>query len=132
MKALPIIAAGTLFAAAGLFSGAVAQGIGLHRTDLLDRDLSVQGRKAVQVRVDFDPGGVSIRHRHPGEEIAYVLEGSLEYQLAEAPAVTLRAGQSLFIPAGVPHIARNVGPGRASELATYIVGKGQPLVSPAE
>jgi quercetin dioxygenase-like cupin family protein len=132
MKVRPILAAVTLFAAAGLLSAAVAQGVGLHRTDLLDRDLSVPGRRAVQVRVDFDPGSVSIRHRHPGEEIAYVLEGTLEYQLAEAPAVSLRAGQSLFIPAGVPHIARNVGPGRASELATYIVRKGQPIVSQVE
>lgn len=131
MKVRSILAAASLFAAAGL-SAAAAQGIGLQRTDLLDRDLSVPGQKAVQVRVDFAPGGVSIRHRHPGEEIAYVLEGSLEYQLAEAPAVTLHAGQSLFIPAGVPHIARNVGPGRASELATYIVKKGQPIVSQVE
>lgn len=131
MKVRSILAAASLFAAAGL-SAAAAQGIGLQRTDLLDRDLSVPGQKAVQVRVDFAPGGVSIRHRHPGEEIAYVLEGSLEYQLAEAPAVTLHAGQSLFIPAGVPHIARNVGPGRASELATYIVKKGQPIVAPVE
>ena len=132
MKALPLAAAAMMFAAVGFLNHAVAQGVGLHRTDLLDRDLSMPDRKAVQVRVDFDPGGVSIRHRHPGEEIAYVLEGTLEYELAGAPAVTLRAGETLFIPAGVAHVARNVGAGRAAELATYIVEKGQPLVSPAQ
>jgi quercetin dioxygenase-like cupin family protein len=36
------------------------------------------------VRVDFDPGYVSPRHTHPGEEIIYVIEGSLEY---DAPSL---------------------------------------------
>jgi mannose-6-phosphate isomerase-like protein (cupin superfamily) len=34
----------------------------------------------------------------------------------------------LFIPAGVIHSARNVGSVRGSELATYIVEKGKPLL----
>ena len=42
--------------------------------------------------------------------------------------VTLKAGDVLFIPAGTIHSARNVGPGRAAELATYIVEKGKPLL----
>jgi hypothetical protein len=44
------------------------------------------------------------------------------------PPVTLKAGDVLFIPAGTIHSARNVGTGRAAELATYIVEKGKPLV----
>jgi hypothetical protein len=31
-------------------------------------------------------------------------------------------------PVGASHAAQNVGSGRASELATYIVDKGKPLV----
>jgi quercetin dioxygenase-like cupin family protein len=42
--------------------------------------------------------------------------------------VTLKAGDSLFIPAGVAHIAKNVGNEKGSELATYIVKKGEPLL----
>ena len=71
------------------------------------------------------PGG---KHSHPGAEIAYVLEGTLEYQFENEPPVTLNAGQALFIPAGTIHAARNVGTGNAAELATYIVEKGKPLV----
>jgi quercetin dioxygenase-like cupin family protein len=46
--------------------------------------------------------------------------------------VTLKAGESLFIPAGVAHLAKNVGNGKASELATYIVKKAAPLVVPVK
>ena len=42
--------------------------------------------------------------------------------------MTLKAGQSLFIAAGAIHAAKNVGPGNAAELATYIVEKAKPLV----
>jgi quercetin dioxygenase-like cupin family protein len=105
-----------------------AQQPGIKRTDLQQHDLSVPGREVVQVRVDFGPGVAFGRHAHPGEEIVYVLEGSLEYEIDGKPAVTLKAGSVLFIPAGTIHAARNVGSGNGAELATYIVEKGKPLV----
>lgn len=101
---------------------------GLHRTDLLRKDLDVTGREVIQVRVDFEPGVESPNHSHPGVEVAYVIDGTFEYQLEGQPPVTLKAGDSLYIPAGTPHIAKNVGSQKASELATYIVKKGEPLV----
>ncbi|CAN7670381.1 cupin domain-containing protein [Rhizobium sp. LjRoot258] len=104
----------------------------LQRTDLLKNDIDVAGHEAVQVRVDFAPGVLAPKHSHPGEELAYVLKGTLEYQLEGRPPVTLTAGQSLFIPSGVTHSAKNVGGGKASELATYIVKKGATLVVPAK
>ncbi|MBY3142182.1 cupin domain-containing protein [Rhizobium laguerreae] len=104
----------------------------LQRTDLLKSDIDVPGHEVVQVRVDFAPGVLAPSHSHPGEEIAFVIEGTLEYQLEGRQPVTLKAGQSLFIPTGVAHSAKNVGSGKASELATYIVRKGEPLVVPAK
>ncbi|ARM89003.1 cupin 2 domain-containing protein [Rhizobium sp. CIAT894] len=104
----------------------------LQRTDLVRSDIDVRGHEAVQVRVDFAPGVLAPKHAHPGEEIAFVLDGTLEYQLDGQEPVTLKAGQSLFIPSGVVHSARNVGSGKASELATYIVRKGETLVVPAK
>jgi mannose-6-phosphate isomerase-like protein (cupin superfamily) len=50
----------------------------------------------------------------------------VEYVLDGRPAVTLKAGEVLFVPSGTPHSARNVGTVKASELATYIVEKGKP------
>ncbi|TCU11236.1 cupin domain-containing protein [Rhizobium sullae] len=104
----------------------------LQRTDLLKNDVDIPGHQVVQVRVDFAPGALAARHFHPGEEVAYVLEGTLQYELQGREPVILAAGQSLFIPSGVVHSAKNVGRGKASELATYIVRKGQPLVEPAK
>ena len=105
-----------------------AQQPGIKRTDALRHDLGVPGREVIQVRVDFDPGVAFGKHSHPGAEIAYVLEGTLEYQLEGEPPVTLKAGEALFIPAGTIHAAKNVGTGNAAELATYIVEKGKTLV----
>ena len=105
-----------------------AQQPGIKRTDALRHDLGVPGREVIQVRVDFDPGVAFGKHSHPGAEVAYVLEGTLEYQLEGEPPVTLKAGEALFIPAGTIHAAKNVGTGNAAELATYIVEKGKTLV----
>jgi quercetin dioxygenase-like cupin family protein len=100
----------------------------ISRTDLQRHDLSVAGRETIQTRVDFAPGAVAPRHSHPGEEIVYVLKGSLEYRLDGQPPVRLDPGGVIFIPYGVVHSAANVGDGPASELATYVVEKGKPLV----
>ncbi|MBS1664349.1 MAG: cupin domain-containing protein [Bacteroidetes bacterium] len=106
----------------------MAQQSGLKRTNLQQHDISIPGREAVQVRIDFGPGVLAPSHKHPGEEIIYVLEGTLEYQLEGKPAVTLKAGDVLFVPAGIFHSARNIGTTNAAELATYVVEKGKPLV----
>jgi quercetin dioxygenase-like cupin family protein len=101
---------------------------GITRVDLQRHDIDVPGREAIQVRVAFEPGAAFGRHRHPGEEIIYVLEGSLEYEIEGRPRVTLEAGDVLFIPTGTIHSARNAGSVKAAELATYIVEKDKPLV----
>lgn len=131
MKTLhTIVCALVLIAMASALPAASAQL--LQRTDLLKNDIVVAGYEVVQVRVDFAPGLLAPKHSHPGEEVAYVLEGTLQYELEGRKPVTLAVGQSLFIPAGVVHAARNVGAGKASELATYVVRKGEPLVAPAK
>jgi quercetin dioxygenase-like cupin family protein len=108
---------------------AQAQQPGTKRTDLQRHDLSAPGREVVQVRVDFDPGYVSPRHTHPGEEIIYVLEGTLEYEIEGKPPVTVKPGDVLFVPAGTVHAAKNVGSANGAELATYVVEKGKPLIT---
>jgi quercetin dioxygenase-like cupin family protein len=129
MRTVRIMALTMLVAVSGVaLQSTQAQQPGIKRTDALRHDLDVAGREVLQVRVDFAPGVAFGFHSHPGVEIAYVLEGTLEYQLAGKPPVTLTAGQALFIPSGVSHAARNVGTGNAAELATYLVEKGKPLV----
>jgi quercetin dioxygenase-like cupin family protein len=115
-------------ACAFVLDWAAAQQQGVKRTELQRHDLSMSGREVIQVRVDLDPGVAFPLHSHPGEEIIYVLEGEWQYQVEGKGAMKLKAGDVLFIPAGVNHGAKNVGSVRGSELATYIVEKGKPLV----
>jgi quercetin dioxygenase-like cupin family protein len=128
MKANRIIAVAALIVASVLAQQTTqAQFAGLKRTNLMQHDLSVAGREVIQVRVDFPPGAVAAKHSHPGEELVYVIEGALEYELEGRPPVVVKAGEVLFIPHGAPHAVKNVGSGNAAELATYIVEKGKPL-----
>jgi quercetin dioxygenase-like cupin family protein len=115
-----------LIAGAATISAAQPRPAGTTRTDLQRHDLRAAGWETLQAHVDFAPGAFFPNHKHPGEEIIYVLEGTLEYQV-EGKAVTLKAGDVLFVPYGVVHSARNVGSGPGAELATYVVEKGKPL-----
>jgi quercetin dioxygenase-like cupin family protein len=130
MKTTQIMTAAVLMVGSGLaLFAAHAQQAGIKRTDLQRHDLSVPGREAVQVIVELAPGVTASAHTHPGEEIIYVLEGSLEYLVEGEPPVTLKTGDVLFIPAGAVHSAKNVGSGNGAELATYVVDKGKPLLT---
>ena len=102
---------------------------GVSRIDLQRHDLSIEGRETVQARIEIAPGAIAPWHRHPGEEVIYILEGPLEYQLEGQPWTTFTAGEVLFIPAGVAHRARNRGTAVGAELATYIVEKGKPVAT---
>jgi quercetin dioxygenase-like cupin family protein len=110
----------------------VQQAPGLTRTDLQQHDLSVPGREVIQNRVDIAPEAPPIRHWHPGEEIIYVLEGTLEYEIDGQSPTRASAGEALMVPAEAVHAVRNVGDGNGTELATYVVEKGRPLLNLAE
>lgn len=125
LKAAGMLAGALMIAGSAVSAGPDRQ-TGVSRAHLQRNDISVPGREAIQVRVDFAKGGAFPRHRHPGEELVYVLKGTLEYHLDGRPPVALKAGQVLFVPAGVIHAVRNLGDGEGSELATYIVEKGKP------
>jgi len=106
----------------------VQQAPGLWRTDLQHHDLSVPGREMIQNRVEFGPEAPAVRHKHPGEEIIYILEGTLEYSIDGREPQTYETGEALLVPAETVHSVRNVGEGNASELATYFVEKGKPFL----
>jgi quercetin dioxygenase-like cupin family protein len=105
-----------------------AKQAGTRRTELQRHDLGITGREVVQARIELDPGVVFGKHWHPGEEIVYVLEGSLVYELEGRQPIRVDAGGVLFIPRRTVHSAKNVGRVVGAELATYVVDKGKPLV----
>jgi quercetin dioxygenase-like cupin family protein len=113
-------------------STAVEAAPGLWRTNLQQYDLSVPGRVMIQARVDIEPTSPPIRHFHPGEEIIYILNGSLEYAIDGQETKVYHAGEALTVPAGTIHAVRNVGTDIATELATYVVEKDKPLLTVAQ
>lgn len=104
------------------------QAPGLTRTEIQQHDLSAPGLQAIQNRVDISPDAPAFRHKHPGEEIIYVLEGSLQYDIDGQPPIRVSAGEGLTVPANTVHAATNIGTGNAAELATYIVEKDKPFL----
>jgi quercetin dioxygenase-like cupin family protein len=126
MKRLVLAAA--LLASLGLY----AQQPGFSRKMLQDQNLSVSDRHAVQALAEFVPGGAAGKHTHPGEELGYVIEGTLQLEIAGEAPRTVKAGEAFFVPAGVVHDGKNIGNGPAKVLATYFVEKGKPVASPAK
>ena len=121
--------------AVGIFvvaaAGVAAQQTGFTRTMLQRVDLSVAGREAVSARAEFAPGGTVGRHTHFGEEIGYVIEGTISVEI-DGVTKAVKAGEAFAIPAGTPHNATNAGSDKAAILATYIVEKGKPLATPVK
>lgn len=62
--------------------------------------------------IKIPPGARAQAHLHSGHETAiYVMAGEVVTQFGEGltETVTVRAGEFLYIPAGVPHLPMNVG-----------------------
>jgi quercetin dioxygenase-like cupin family protein len=109
-----------------------AQTTGFNRVVLQKQDISVANHEAISARGEFQPGGSIGKHTHPGEEVGYILEGQVVMEVEGKPALTLKAGDVFFIPAGTVHAAKNVGKVPAKVLATYVVEKGKPLATPVK
>jgi len=115
----------------GLAATLYAQQPGFTRKMIQDHDVSTPDRHVVQALAEFVPGGVAGKHTHPGEEFGYVIEGTLQLEIAGQPPRTVKAGEGFFVPAGVVHDGKNIASGPAKVLATYVVEKGKPVASPA-
>src|SRR5262249_38917305 len=130
MKSTRIVMAAALVATFVLahFALAHAQQQPVTRIDLQRHDLSAPGRETIQAIVEIAPGAIAPMHTHPGKEIIEVRDGTLEYEIGGTVS-KVKAGDALFVPAGTPHSAKNIGTGRGAELATYVVEKDKPLIS---
>jgi quercetin dioxygenase-like cupin family protein len=127
------IAAGLAAAVlAGTWGTLEAQQPGFTRKVMQDQELTAQGRHAVVAQADFIPGGAAGKHTHPGEELGYVVEGTLLLEIEGKPPLTVKAGEVFFVPAGMVHDGKNIGTGPAKVLATYIVEKGKPVATPVK
>lgn len=106
------------------------QNEGLARAILQQVDLPGDKLVSVLAQVSIAPNGVVGRHTHPGLEMMYVAEGSVEMNIEGQPPKTVKAGESSAIPAGTVHSGK-AGAMGAKLVITYIVDKDKPLASPA-
>ena len=113
-------------------AGISAQQTGFSRTVIQRGDLSTPGKEVISALAEFQPGATVGAHTHPGEEAGYLLEGTLVFEITGKPTVTLKAGETFFVPAGTVHNATNKGSSKTRVLATYIVEKGKPLATAAK
>jgi quercetin dioxygenase-like cupin family protein len=99
----------------------------LKRTEIQRGALSIPGREMVQVRTEIPPGVASGWHTHPGEEVGYIIAGTVRMEIQDRPTLILNAGDGFLIPPRVPHNALDLGPDTGLMLSTYIVETGQPI-----
>jgi quercetin dioxygenase-like cupin family protein len=104
----------------------------LHRTVLQRAELAAPGREVVQVLTEIPAGVESGWHVHPGEEIGYILGGTVHMMLADGRTLVLEPGSPFLIPPRSPHNALDVGPGVGRMLSTYVVEIGEPLATVVE
>jgi quercetin dioxygenase-like cupin family protein len=100
--------------------------------DLPDVDIK---NWAVTVReVNYQPGGTSAPHRHPGITIVYVLEGEIESQVGTGPVKKYGVGQMFMeTPNELHAVSRNASATKPAKfLAMLLAEKGKPLTAPAK
>jgi len=102
------------------------------RTILLRTDVAgAEGKEAVVVFAEIAPGATTGKHLHAGQEIAYILEGSLILTADGKPAVTFKPGDAFEQPPQQVHEGQNASTTAPVKiLAFYLADKGQPLTTP--
>jgi len=101
----------------------------LKRTELQHSPSSIPGREIVQVLTEIPAGVESGWHMHPGEEVGYILAGTVQMQIRGRPTLTLHAGDPFLMPPRTPHNALDLGPETGRMLSTYIVAAGVSLAT---
>lgn len=64
----------------------------------------VTGEKAMLAQIFIEKGFVVPLHQHESEQISYIVEGALKFEL-EGKEIVVRKGEVLLIPSNVPHTA---------------------------
>ena len=99
----------------------------LKRTELQHVRSSIPGREIVQTLTEIPAGVESGWHQHPGEEVGYIVAGTVRMEIQGQDTLTLEAGTGFLIPPRTPHNATDLGPETGRMLSTYIVEAGEPV-----
>jgi quercetin dioxygenase-like cupin family protein len=103
----------------------------IKRTILQKSDVPGTNYETVFGIAEIAPNAEFASHTHPGTESSYIIEGSITLNVKGQPTREVKAGESILIPAEIPH-SGSAGANGAKILAAWVVEKGKPLASPAE
>jgi quercetin dioxygenase-like cupin family protein len=126
-----MLAGAVMGAGIGRIAFAQQAGGGIKRTIL--RTIDAPGStnyQAVMGVAEIAPNATSGKHRHPGAEMCYVLEGNMTLLREGEPTVTLKPGDSCVNEGSGVHEAKNGGTTTLKVLAVYLVEKGKPIAEP--
>lgn len=99
----------------------------LKRTEIQRGPSSSPGREIVQVLTEIPCGVESGWHIHYGEEVGYILAGTVQMMIQDQETLILHSGDGFLIPAQHPHNALDLGSEDGHMLSTYLVEVGRPL-----
>ena len=91
----------------------------------------VADTEVVVSKVNFPPGTSLPKHWHPGEEFAYVLEGTVTLWQEGKPDIVVKQGEVAKVPLKQVHTAIT-GPEGVSLLIFRVHEQGKPERIPAE
>jgi quercetin dioxygenase-like cupin family protein len=124
---------------AGLLLGGVAhaqqapaQPSPVKRTPLGKVEVPGSNYEVVFGITELAAGFKSGRHSHPGQVMAYVVEGEFWYLVDGQPERIYTVGESLQLPDRAIHNEGAAGSGPVKVMAVFVVEKGKPLVQPAQ
>ena len=106
----------------------------LKRTDLLQAAVgAAEATEVVSYVVDAAPGAEVGKHRHPGDEFLYVLDGAVTVMPDKSSPVTVSQGEMFHLEYRVPHSARNASATEPARVIVFqVVEAGKPVSEPAE
>jgi quercetin dioxygenase-like cupin family protein len=108
-----------------------AQAPGITAKPLLRTSLSGdEAKETVVLMVEVAPGATTGRHKHPGDEYATVLDGTLELRVEGRDSRRVTAGDAYHNARDVIHETRNVGDTPARLAIVFVVEKGRPITQP--
>lgn len=90
---------------------------------LMTKDLTgMANKEGTMLTVEYQPGGMSLPHRHDAHVFVYVLEGSVKMQVDGQPEVTLTAGQTFYEnPSDVHRVSANASTTQPAKILVFMV-----------
>lgn len=107
----------------------------IRRTTLVQTELAgVPGKVAEVFLIEFAPEAATGKHSHPGNEIAYILEGTAAVLAGgNVTPITQRRGSVIHIEPNMAHDVKN--PSKTEPLKAIVFAlydKGKPTIVPAK